>query len=197
VEADLSDVAFGDGLFVAVGGSGVILTSIDGQNWEKQECKSRNSLRSISYGSGQWLISGCARTLLRSEDGKNWTSPALDASLPCFGKTAFLADSFAIIAGRSTVLRSFDARSWQPDARVEPARLTAIAAGDGAEVAVGESGEILVSRRRGHWEACPSPTRCDLYGVGFGPQGFVAVGARGAILFSKDGLSWERAGSNP
>ncbi len=191
VRVDLSDVAFGGGLFVAVGSGGAILTSADGHQWDRQDCGSGSDLRSVSCGEGQWLVSGGARTLLWSEDGKNWTPVSMDGSTPCFGRTAFLGDSFAMIVGRSMVLRSFDSWSWQTELRADPAHLRAIASGAGADVAVGEAGNILVSRRRGHWKECPSPTRRALYGVGFGCDGFVAVGAGGVILFSEDGFSWE------
>jgi photosystem II stability/assembly factor-like uncharacterized protein len=51
---------------------------------------------------------------------------------------------------------------------------------------------VLTSRDGKRWQAQPQPTVQDLYSVAHGRFGFVAVGARGAVLQSADGRRWSR-----
>jgi hypothetical protein len=58
-------VAYGNGLFVAVGGNGTILTSRDGVNWTEQTSRS-NTLNSVTYGKGLFVAVGDGGTILTS-----------------------------------------------------------------------------------------------------------------------------------
>jgi hypothetical protein len=52
---DLNGVAYGNGLFVAVGGSpdsSVILTSPDGVTWTQRTSPTSNDLNGVTYGNG-------------------------------------------------------------------------------------------------------------------------------------------------
>ena len=50
---DLNGVAYGDGLFVAVGNRGTILTSPDGVNWTARTSGTSNNLYAVTYGNGR------------------------------------------------------------------------------------------------------------------------------------------------
>jgi hypothetical protein len=54
----LFGVAYGNGLFVAVGMSGTILTSPDGVNWTARTSGTSNSLRGVTYGNGLFVAVG-------------------------------------------------------------------------------------------------------------------------------------------
>jgi len=74
------DVTFGNGLFVAVGGSGSgnrVMTSPDGITWTSRTSASDNEWFSVIYGNGlfvavaRYCSSNCVMT---SPDGITWTS---------------------------------------------------------------------------------------------------------------------------
>jgi hypothetical protein len=72
----LRSVTFGNGFFVAVGGSyldvaGIIATSRDGTNWIPRAQKV--ALHSVAYGSGMFAATGDAGTILVSQDAVHWT----------------------------------------------------------------------------------------------------------------------------
>jgi photosystem II stability/assembly factor-like uncharacterized protein len=60
-------VTYGNGLFVAVGDRGAILTSTDGVNWTRLTSPTRYSLSSVTCGNGLFVAVG--------EDGIILTSP--------------------------------------------------------------------------------------------------------------------------
>src|SRR5262245_26918607 len=67
-EVSLRSVAFANGLFVAVGDSGTILTSPDGVNWTQQQSGTLDDLRGIANGNGLFVAIGGAPTILTSPD---------------------------------------------------------------------------------------------------------------------------------
>jgi hypothetical protein len=74
----LAGVAYGNGIFVAVGGeeelSGAILSSSDGITWTSRSLGNSGYLSGICYGNGAFVAVGDNGTVLTSSDGVNWTS---------------------------------------------------------------------------------------------------------------------------
>ena len=60
---------FGD-RFVAFGGEGLILTSLDGKTWEKHESKTKQNLRDGVYREGTFIVVGDIGTMLHGRDQK-------------------------------------------------------------------------------------------------------------------------------
>jgi len=63
----LVDVTYGNGIFVAVGLNGTILTSRDGVKWTKRVSGTKSDLGGVTYGNGTFVAVG--------EDGTILTSP--------------------------------------------------------------------------------------------------------------------------
>jgi hypothetical protein len=63
----LRGITYGNGLFVAVGSDGTILTSPDGINWMARTSGTSNGLIGVAYGNGLFVAVG--------EDGAILTSP--------------------------------------------------------------------------------------------------------------------------
>jgi hypothetical protein len=71
---DLYGVAFGNGLFVAVGDSGTILTSTDGANWTLRASAAANlRFYAVTYGSNSFVAVGA--TIESINHPVVWTSP--------------------------------------------------------------------------------------------------------------------------
>ncbi|MDX1983476.1 MAG: hypothetical protein SFV51_24605, partial [Bryobacteraceae bacterium] len=54
----IGDIAFGDEMFVAVGGKGLIGTSANGMDWIQRESGTQGMLKAIAFGDGRWVAVG-------------------------------------------------------------------------------------------------------------------------------------------
>jgi hypothetical protein len=61
-----NNVAYGNGLFVAVGGGGTILTSSNGVNWTAQTSGTYYSLQGVAYGNNRFVVVGPVGTIITS-----------------------------------------------------------------------------------------------------------------------------------
>jgi len=69
----LNDVAAGaNGLFVAVGNAGTILTSPDGIDWTERDSKTNLGLHSVIWGDGMFVAGGDSGVIVTSGDGVDW-----------------------------------------------------------------------------------------------------------------------------
>ena len=62
----LKGVTYGNGLFVAVGDVGAILTSSDGVSWTQRTSGTSNWLRGVAYGNSMFVAVGWFGTILTS-----------------------------------------------------------------------------------------------------------------------------------
>jgi hypothetical protein len=69
-------VTYGNGLFVAVGLGGAILTSPDGVSWTLRRPRDEQRLHGVTYGNGLFVAVGGGGTILTSPDGVSWTPRA-------------------------------------------------------------------------------------------------------------------------
>ncbi len=95
----LSSVAFGAGLYVAVG-AGVVLTSPDAITWTPVPTEQDVFLSDITYGGGKFLAVGNGLAI-SSTDGVSWTAAPIGSSTPvfyarsiAFGNGCYIASGF-------------------------------------------------------------------------------------------------------
>jgi hypothetical protein len=62
----LNAVTYGNGLFVAVGNGGTILTSPDGVNWTRRTSGTSDWLSGVTYGNGTFVAVGSGGIILTS-----------------------------------------------------------------------------------------------------------------------------------
>jgi hypothetical protein len=116
VRTFVRSVAFGQCLFVAVGGSyidvpGAILTSRDGVNWVRRNASNRMNLHQVACGRGIFVAAGDSGTILVSTNGVAWKEvhSRISASLTgvAYGNGLFVA------GGESgTILTSTNGVHW-------------------------------------------------------------------------------------
>ncbi len=99
--ASLNGVVFANGLFVAVGDNGAIVTSPDGEGWTPRASGTTDQLRAIAFGNGRFVATRVNRSIpaITSTDGINWAPVTLSDSN---GATATSGawDSIAFGGGR-------------------------------------------------------------------------------------------------
>ena len=114
VTSELCGVFYGNGMFVAVGQKGMILTSTDGMNWTIQKSPTANNLEAVCIGNGIFVAVGANGTILTSSDGANWLSRKSGTSQTLWAVTS----QFTAIGNDGTVLTSAGGSSWTPVTRL-------------------------------------------------------------------------------
>jgi hypothetical protein len=117
----LNDVAYNGSTLVAVGDSGVILTSSDGTNddWGLLEDPALpdNSLAAVTWvgDNAEFLAVGASGTVLRSSDGANWTSEVSEAFAvnTDLEDVAWIGDRYLVVGKNSTIITGTVGGVWE------------------------------------------------------------------------------------
>ena len=183
----LEDITYGNGIFVAVGFTGAILTSSDGLSWIYRSTNNE-SLNAVTYGNGVFVVVGNLGTILTSTDGAEWTARDSGTTywidIISYGNGTFVA-----IDGIGTILNSVDGITWTANVSEDTKSLYDITYYNGTFMAVGEFGTILTSPDGLSWTSRDSGIDSDFSGVTYGNGIFVVVGHTG-LSTSADGISW-------
>src|SRR5206468_2036651 len=68
--------SYGTGRFVAIGSSGIIFSSPDGQNWTEQASGFGKGFGGIAFGQNMFVAVGDAGAVFESSDGQSWSNVA-------------------------------------------------------------------------------------------------------------------------
>ena len=155
------EITYGDGKFVAVGtGSGLFMTSPDGQNWTTSSARSGNFWTSVAYGNGLFVAVSADGTnqIATSPDGIDWTFRASPVYVVFTGITygggLFVAVGYseypvgyALNSTNKTVIVSKDGIVW--NAMVTPADTTFqnVTYGNGIFAAVANGARVASNTR--------------------------------------------------
>jgi hypothetical protein len=187
-------VAFGNGLFVAVGydfgtDNGIVATSRDGLTWQQQGKAngSAKPLAAVIFAQGKFVAVGAGGTLITSDDGVSWK--AQNSGVEDYlwsiadGNGRFVAVGGQPRGPQSIFLTSVDGISWISHPAVTSMSVWDINYGEGTFVGLG-TGIILASQDGVNWSSRNSPTSRLLSGGTFVNGTFVAVGDAGTIIQS-------------
>jgi hypothetical protein len=181
----------GNGLFLAVGESGILYTSPEGETWTPRSSGTPYRLYDAAYGNGTFVAVGGRGTILTSSDGVTWLSRSSGTSHFLYGVT-FGNRIFVAVGDKGSILTSPDGAAWTSRNSGSHQGLKAVAWGNHTFVAVGDNGTVLTSSAGETWAAQSPGIHRHLAGIGYGKNTFVAVGE--AIFSSPDGIIWtERA----
>lgn len=109
--ARLNNVAYGNGLFLAVGEGGVVRRSLDGGvTWTTANIGAEGWLRAMVFARGEFLLGGQDGTLAATSDGRTFTRIA--ATLRGVEALAFEGDSYLLAGEDSLLASSRDGRNW-------------------------------------------------------------------------------------
>jgi hypothetical protein len=208
---NLNGVAYGNGVFVAVGAAGIIQNSPDGINWTKATPLPSNqqvALNGVAYGNGLFVAAGNYGGIFTSPDGKTWTLRTSLLSAQTLYGVAYGNGVFVAVGSNngsqvySLVFTSSDGKTWTtPNSGGALKSLTGVAYGNGVFVAMGggvyggtgassSGGYDLTSPDGKTWTIQKVGNTQQLNGIAYGNGLFAAVGNNGAILTSPDGVTW-------
>jgi hypothetical protein len=204
---DLSDVAYGNGTFVAVGSHGAVVSSTntaknrnsnnEGTTWILRASGTTNTLISVAYGNGTFVAGG-VDVVLTSPDGTTWTKRSFGTPAAT-GKIRFDGAKFIAVGDDGVILTSVNGITWSTVIPATPGRIARIASSDTMIAATGSSkGTVLTSPDGAHWTARYLPDGAvSLTGMAYGSGLFVGIGNGNfgdpaMVMTSPDGINWTR-----
>lgn len=199
---DLYGITYGNGIFVAVGSSGTVITSPDATAWTQREADIiKTTLYDVHHGNDLFVaVGGDERekdnsgVITTSPDGINWTARA-SQTFGTLRAVTYGNGLYVAVGNNGTVVTSSDGVSWMQRTAVTSQSLNGVAYGNGLFVAVGggaghKETVVLTSTDGVTWMP-PNPGVDDgLFGITFANGRFVAVGNNRIVLISTDGTNW-------
>ncbi len=197
----LNDVAWnGTDTLVAVGDSGVILSSPNGtaDAWvDVSVAAVPEPLSGVTWEgiNSQFMIVGASSTVLTG-DGVNWVQEDLSniAGARNLQDVAWLGNRYIAVGNNGAIVTSnADGSAWtlqDAGAGVANTSFNAVATDNNRIVIVGSNGTILSSLDAVTWVEQAKPLNNDLNDITWDGSQFVAAGSNDAMLTSPDGLTW-------
>jgi hypothetical protein len=209
VAVNLNAVAFGNGLFVAVGDNGNITTASfgasNGGNWQTRHSQTANNITGVIFDGTKFLGVTSSSETVESTDGVSWhrgdtgfwtelTALAYDSMNTRY---VTVGDIGINTLGTSYILTSLDGNTWTEHASAGLQNLKAVTHGQGVIVAVGANETIDTSPDGALWTVHIRSLRPQtLNDVKYGAGEFMAVGdgvadSQSATAYrSFDGNTW-------
>jgi hypothetical protein len=202
----VSDVAYGNGIWVAVGQNSsvttTIATSTDGITWTSRTGTTIfNNGWGVVFGNNQFVaVGGGANTFATSPDGINWTGrggSTIFSSHP--NKVAYGNGLYVAVAeGTTSIATSTDGITWTGRGAVFPHTAIGIAYGNGLWVTCGGyNGNTIATSTDGiTWTGRSNIFAPQAFGVTYANGLWVACGqGANTLATSTDGITWTGRGN--
>ncbi|MET3292918.1 UNVERIFIED_CONTAM: hypothetical protein ABID98_005615 [Brevibacillus sp. OAP136] len=177
---NLWGIAYGGGIYVAVGDNGTILTSSNKVSWTPHNLNGEfgKSLAAVIYANGKFVTVSSSGKIYTSTDGQSW-GETYSGSSPINGVT--FGNGKFVAVGNGKAYTSIDGSSWSASDDPVPL-LYSVDYGNNKYVAVGAGGVLATSTDGTKWSTEEQAnTVQDLYAVRYAPElsRFVVVGDGG------------------
>ena len=198
---DWAAVAYGDGIYVAVGRSGTgnrVMTSTDGVQWTARVTPADNDWTAITHGDGLFVAvaqSGAGNRVMTSPDGINWTIRSSAADRAWLG-VVYAEGLFVAVSNSNEFMTSPDGITWTSRAVPQYNFWSSIAYGNGTFVVVSYNGtgnRAMTSPDGITWTVRSTPVDNAWSSVTYGGGLFAAVSYTGSgdrVMTSPDGITW-------
>ena len=200
-----TDVAYGDGVFVAVGSARpgthlgrLVAVSADGMTWATNQWLERPGLNSVTYGNGAFVAVGNQGAIVRSEDSETWQTISSGTGEHLDG-VSFLQGKFIVAGHGATLMTSLDGVTWSLSTQPLKGSYFAPVFGNGTYLAPGsEVGPVLARSMVLTSTDATTWKEVNVVGAGlrnavFAGDRFVASNMAGGLLTSTDGEAWSEA----
>lgn len=181
----------GTNLYVAVGQSGAILSSSDGQSWVGRYSGITANLDKVQWVNGNFIAmgptgGGANISLLSSTDGITWTGRMSGTGI--FNAATYGASKYVAVGASGIVYSSPDLITWTSRSAGAQTFNDVIYA-NSVFVAVGAAGACYSSTDGATWVSRSAGSAAFLRVI-YANSLFVAIGATGVIYTSSDGVTW-------
>lgn len=186
---DWRDIAYGNGIYVAVGLDGYTAYSTDGENWTRKTVGA-DSWYGISFGDGKFVAVGKSRKITTTTDGKTWTTvKQIGTSAMGSWRAIVYADGkFVTSSSEGYGAVSIDGTNWTTmKIAAGSTDLSTITYGNGRFIAAG-NWNTYISTDCETWVNCPNSAACNAMTYGAGR--FVSVHIEDGSYSTDDGETW-------
>ena len=128
----MTDIAYGNNQYVAVGNNGKVLSSPDGINWQNNTPK---DYWAVAYGSENFVSVGMNGTIVSSSNGNQWRKRVSGTSAHLYG-VVYGGNKFVAVGDNGIVLTSPDGNKWNKLSDVSDSTFYDITYGSSLFVAV-------------------------------------------------------------
>jgi hypothetical protein len=196
----LKSVAYGSGVFVAVGEFGsTILLSPDGASWTSvpSGLGPYEELDEVIYHDSKFMAVGMTGTIITSVNGTNWISVHSPTatnlrSVAAHGSNWVIVGNNEQIlqTGASPVTPNFCPLNWIPRHTGVTNTLEDVIYANGRYFAVGQGFARVVSTTGASWTNLPPISPINLQAVAFGNGRYIATGQAGAMATATSDTNW-------
>jgi hypothetical protein len=179
------DISWGNNQYVAVGAFGIIRTSPDGKSWTDRVSGTTSTLSGITWWNGKYVVVGANGTILTSVDGIAWTA-RLSGTTSQLRNVIWGNGVFVAVGDGGVTLTSTSGLVWTSVPSGSSTQLKSTIWKNTRYTTVSFSGEIFDS----NIGSVSSGTVNPLWDIAWGNGLYVAVGDKGTILTSTDGIAW-------
>ena len=204
----LRSVCYGNGMFVAVGDSGGIFYSEDGNIWNTANVNDGGHMEDVIYANGMFVAVGFSPQFQYSMDGITWYSGEnVGATNIGIHKVVYGVDKFvAISKNNGVIMISTDGEKWREGYSLGSStrNLVSLAYGNNrfilvnnTEYAQGIAPRIYYSVGGYTWnDVSLEVSSVEIEALAYGDGKFIAIGYNGSTnkrcsFVSKDGLKWD------
>jgi photosystem II stability/assembly factor-like uncharacterized protein len=192
----LRSITFGAGLFVAVGESGVIITSQNGSTWVVRSSETTSTLRQVIYANNLFIAAGDSGTILTSKDAIKWVVAQSNTTDILAGVT-YGNGKFAAVGLESALITSSDGYNWTNKPIDHNSEATCITFGNNKYLIKGNSFSInLISSDCSTWTNTIQEMGAYTNAVMYASGHFIAL-TSGSMYSSTDGIHWEKVDNIP
>lgn len=113
VSTAFNGIAYGNGMYIAVGGAGYIAKSTDGTNWSivKRHTFLDVTYTRITFGNSLFVATTSNGKIVTSSNGTDWTERSSGVST-YLNDVIYAASKFMIVGNSNTLLTSTDGINW-------------------------------------------------------------------------------------
>lgn len=197
----LEGIAYGDDMFVAVGGGSRLVFSNDGETWIHSTIESidpdltyaQTHLKNVQYINGKFYVTGnMNRVVVLTKDAKKGLVMESNTSL---GKVTSITTDIAygndmfFLVGTTNDYYSKDGKNWNElDGWTQ---VYGVIFKDGKFYGASGFGEIVYTEDGTKWDTLLKQRSTTYFDIVYGNGVFVTAGRMGALAVSKDGENWE------
>jgi hypothetical protein len=192
---NLTGIMYGNGLYVATGTSGTLLTSRDAITWATNDIGTSLWLFDVAYGNNTFVTTGQSGTIYSSPDGITWTARSSGITAD-FYRMGFFNGLFIAVGTQQVISTSSDGITWSTQQYGEYTHAN-VKYGNGLYVvADAYEGAVITSPDAVTWTTRDATVKGSL---AFGNGLFVlsAFAGDGSIATSPDGITWSSVNVSP
>ena len=109
----LQSVIRGDGLYVATGANGTLLSSRDGKTWSQEFTGTSGQLFGSCWNGQRYIVVGESGTVLSSLNGHDWVHQTSGSDKTLIA-VIWNGRKFIAVGDKGTVITSLDGHKWYP-----------------------------------------------------------------------------------